>query len=137
MVGSEGKGIRPLVKKECDLLISIPMTGTLDSLNSSVAAAVILFEAMRQSLTAAVPAKAGSRGNRSPPRPGRLRLPGDCQEDILVKLPRSLLFFLLGHPGLQQGSQAADLVSRFFLFIVGDEGLVLGRSSSSLFSGDT
>lgn len=50
VVGSEGKGIRPLVKKECDILLSIPMTGTLDSLNSSVAAAVILFEAMRQSL---------------------------------------------------------------------------------------
>ena len=50
VVGSEGKGIRPLVKKECDILISIPMAGTLDSLNSSVAAAVILFEARRQSL---------------------------------------------------------------------------------------
>ncbi len=50
VVGSEGKGIRPLVKKECDVLISIPMAGSLDSLNSSVAAAVILFEAMRQSL---------------------------------------------------------------------------------------
>lgn len=50
VVGSEGKGIRPLVKKECDVLISIPMAGTLDSLNSSVAAAVILFEARRQSL---------------------------------------------------------------------------------------
>lgn len=50
VVGSEGKGIRPLVRKECDVLISIPMAGTLDSLNSSVAAAVILFEAMRQSL---------------------------------------------------------------------------------------
>ncbi|MBW2659956.1 MAG: 23S rRNA (guanosine(2251)-2'-O)-methyltransferase RlmB [Deltaproteobacteria bacterium] len=50
VVGSEGRGIRPLVKKECDLLISIPMAGTLDSLNSSVAAAVILFEAMRQSM---------------------------------------------------------------------------------------
>ena len=50
VVGSEGKGIRPLVKKECDVLISIPMAGSLDSLNSSVAAAVILFEAMRQTL---------------------------------------------------------------------------------------
>ena len=48
VVGSEGEGIRPLVRRECDILISIPMTGTLDSLNSSVAAAVILFEAMRQ-----------------------------------------------------------------------------------------
>jgi 23S rRNA (guanosine2251-2'-O)-methyltransferase len=50
VVGSEGKGIRPLVKRECDVLISIPMAGTLDSLNSSVAAAVILFEARRQQL---------------------------------------------------------------------------------------
>jgi 23S rRNA (guanosine2251-2'-O)-methyltransferase len=48
VVGSEGEGIRPLVRRECDILISIPMAGTLDSLNSSVAAAVILFEAMRQ-----------------------------------------------------------------------------------------
>lgn len=53
VVGSEGKGIRPLVRTECDVLISIPMAGSLDSLNSSVAAAVILFEAMRQSLAAA------------------------------------------------------------------------------------
>lgn len=51
VVGSEGKGIRPLVKKECDILISIPMQGDIDSLNSSVAAGVILFEAMRQHLS--------------------------------------------------------------------------------------
>lgn len=50
VVGSEGKGIRPLVKKECDVIVSIPMEGRLDSLNSSVAAAVIMFEAMRQGL---------------------------------------------------------------------------------------
>jgi len=54
VVGSEGKGVRPLVKKECDVLVSIPMAGTLDSLNSSVAAAVILFEAMRQNLATAI-----------------------------------------------------------------------------------
>lgn len=52
VVGSEGKGLRPLVRRECDLLLSIPMRTTLDSLNSSVAAAVILFEALRQSLAA-------------------------------------------------------------------------------------
>lgn len=49
VVGSEGKGLRPLVKKQCDVLISIPMVGAIDSLNSSVAAAVVLFEAFRQS----------------------------------------------------------------------------------------
>lgn len=48
VVGSEGQGIRPLIKKECDVILSIPMSGTLDSLNSSVAAAVIMFEMMRQ-----------------------------------------------------------------------------------------
>ena len=51
VIGSEGQGIRPLVRKECDILLSIPMAGNLDSLNSSVAAAVILFEAMRQTST--------------------------------------------------------------------------------------
>lgn len=48
VVGSEGQGIRPLVRKQCDVLISIPMEGQLDSLNSSVAAGVIMFEMSRQ-----------------------------------------------------------------------------------------
>ena len=48
VIGSEGTGIRPLVRSQCDFLVSIPMVGKLDSLNSSVAAAVILFEALRQ-----------------------------------------------------------------------------------------
>lgn len=52
VVGSEGKGIRPLVKKECDQHLFIPMQADIDSLNSSVAAAVLLFEAMRQSMVA-------------------------------------------------------------------------------------
>ena len=48
IVGSEGQGIRPLVRQQCDVLISIPMEGSLDSLNSSVAAGVIMFEMLRQ-----------------------------------------------------------------------------------------
>jgi len=52
VVGNEGQGIRPLVRKNCDVLISIPMAGTLDSLNSSVAGAVIMFEMHRQALAA-------------------------------------------------------------------------------------
>ncbi|MHB8808470.1 MAG: 23S rRNA (guanosine(2251)-2'-O)-methyltransferase RlmB [Desulfobulbaceae bacterium] len=48
VIGSEGKGIRPLVRKQCDQLITIPMQGNFDSLNVSVAAAVIMFEAVRQ-----------------------------------------------------------------------------------------
>ena len=50
VVGNEGSGIRPLVQRHCDVLVSIPMAGEIDSLNSSVAAAVILFEMLRQSL---------------------------------------------------------------------------------------
>lgn len=48
LIGGEGKGIRPLVKQNCDFLISIPQSGPLDSLNASAAAAVILYEAYRQ-----------------------------------------------------------------------------------------
>ena len=51
VVGGEGQGIRPLVRKQCDILISIPMLGSLDSLNSSVAAGVILFEMLRQTIS--------------------------------------------------------------------------------------
>jgi 23S rRNA (guanosine2251-2'-O)-methyltransferase len=48
VLGSEGKGLRTRVASKCDELVSIPQQGRLDSLNASVAAAVILFEALRQ-----------------------------------------------------------------------------------------
>lgn len=48
VIGSEGKGISELVKKRCDLLVSIPMRGKISSLNASVAAAVIMYEAFKQ-----------------------------------------------------------------------------------------
>ena len=48
VIGSEGKGLRPLVAENCDMYISIPMQGTLDSLNASVAAGIIMFETIRQ-----------------------------------------------------------------------------------------
>jgi 23S rRNA (guanosine2251-2'-O)-methyltransferase len=47
VMGSEGRGIRPLIKKQCDFLISVPMKGNMDSLNVSVAAGVILYEILR------------------------------------------------------------------------------------------
>lgn len=48
VIGSEHKGIRPLVKKKCDHLISIPQTGPIQSLNASVAAGIVVYEAFRQ-----------------------------------------------------------------------------------------
>ena len=46
--GAEGKGVRPLVRKTCDGAVSIPLAGRVESLNVSVAAAVLLYEAARQ-----------------------------------------------------------------------------------------
>lgn len=48
VIGGEGQGIRRLVREHCDLLVSIPMTGKVSSLNASVAAGLIVYEVIRQ-----------------------------------------------------------------------------------------
>jgi 23S rRNA (guanosine2251-2'-O)-methyltransferase len=48
VLGAEGKGLRPLVRRTCDAEVAIPLAGEVESLNVSVAAAVLLYEARRQ-----------------------------------------------------------------------------------------
>jgi 23S rRNA (guanosine2251-2'-O)-methyltransferase len=50
VMGSEGEGMRRLTRETCDMLVSIPMFGSVESLNVSVASGVTLFEARRQRL---------------------------------------------------------------------------------------
>jgi 23S rRNA (guanosine2251-2'-O)-methyltransferase len=50
VIGSEGKGIRRLVRERCDFCVTIPMAGKVNSLNAAQAGAVALFEARRQRL---------------------------------------------------------------------------------------
>jgi 23S rRNA (guanosine2251-2'-O)-methyltransferase len=52
-MGSEGEGMRRLTRENCDRLVSLPMMGTVESLNVSVASGVCLYEARRQRLRAA------------------------------------------------------------------------------------
>lgn len=48
VIGNEGKGVRPLVEKQCDLQLRIPLDGPITSLNASVSAAIALAECLRQ-----------------------------------------------------------------------------------------
>ena len=48
VIGSEGEGMGRLVRESCDFVVKIPMLGKIESLNASAAAAVVLFEAVRQ-----------------------------------------------------------------------------------------
>lgn len=48
IVGSEGEGMRPLTRKQCDVIVSIPMAGRVSSLNATVAGSLLLYEVARR-----------------------------------------------------------------------------------------
>jgi 23S rRNA (guanosine2251-2'-O)-methyltransferase len=57
VLGGEGEGLRPLVARTCDLLLTLPMRGRLESLNVAAVAAVLCYEVVRQRGSASVPTK--------------------------------------------------------------------------------
>lgn len=59
VIGGEGKGLRPLTRRHCDFLLRIPMRGRVGSLNASAAAAICVYELLRQRLAARLPAGSG------------------------------------------------------------------------------
>ena len=62
VIGSEGHGLAPAVRRRCDLMVRIPMRGAIGSLNAAVAGSVLLFEALGQRDPEARPAPAGPGG---------------------------------------------------------------------------
>ena len=57
VLGSEGKGLRPLVRSKCDAVLSLPLAGRIASLNVAAAAAVFMYEVVRQRRRAEDPTK--------------------------------------------------------------------------------
>ena len=53
VVGSEGGGLRRLVREQCDFLVRLPMLGQVSSLNASVAGSIVLYEVVRQRMARA------------------------------------------------------------------------------------
>ena len=63
-LGGEGEGLRRLLRERCDALVRIPLRGRIESLNVSVAAGVILYEAVRQRTARVAGAYNGPRSER-------------------------------------------------------------------------
>jgi 23S rRNA (guanosine2251-2'-O)-methyltransferase len=73
VVGSEGQGLGPSVRRRCDAFMRIPMRGKIGSLNAAVAGSILLFEAVEQRLGAA-PETAPATATEAPPeKPKRVR----------------------------------------------------------------
>jgi 23S rRNA (guanosine2251-2'-O)-methyltransferase len=89
VVGSEGHGLAPAVRRRCDLVVRIPMRGAIGSLNAAVAGSILLFEALGQRDPDARPAQTASASTRAlaarptPDRPAEGR-PADEAAEIAL-----------------------------------------------------
>jgi len=71
VVGSEGQGLGPAVRRRCDVFMRIPMKGAVGSLNAAVAGSILLFEALAQRDTAAAPPPDDTPDDPKPKRRAR------------------------------------------------------------------
>jgi len=78
VVGSEGRGLAPPIRRRCDLLVRIPMRGRIESLNAAVAGSVLVFEAAAQRGLVEATAGEGSPGLAGPPAPG-----ADARDEVV------------------------------------------------------
>jgi 23S rRNA (guanosine2251-2'-O)-methyltransferase len=62
VLGAEGKGLHDLVRRKCDMLVKIPMMGSVSSLNVSVAGGIVLYEVLRQRRALERPTKGKKKG---------------------------------------------------------------------------
>jgi 23S rRNA (guanosine2251-2'-O)-methyltransferase len=93
VVGSEGHGLSPAVRRRCDLFVRIPMRGAIGSLNAAVAGSVLLFEALGQRDPAAKPepgASAALRGAVRDREPDRLEAVSESDEASPAVAPEIL-----------------------------------------------
>jgi 23S rRNA (guanosine2251-2'-O)-methyltransferase len=88
VVGSEGHGLSPAVRRRCDLFVRIPMRGAIGSLNAAVAGSILLFEVLGQRgspqppASAPVPAEAPAPPADTPTRPKRARKPKEAPAEV-------------------------------------------------------
>jgi len=98
VVGSEGHGLSPAVRRRCDLMVRIPMRGEIGSLNAAVAGSVLLFEALSQrepdarpAATTSTSAGASSSADRPPaakqPRAARRAAPASGADEAPADVP--------------------------------------------------
>ena len=89
IIGSEGRGLAPAVRRRCDLMVRIPMRGAIGSLNAAVAGSVLLFEALGQRDPGARPEARPSEtpGSRPSDDPSEGSGVADIEEEALTEAP--------------------------------------------------
>ncbi len=103
--GAEGKGVRPLVRKTCDATVSIPLAAGVESLNVSVAAAVLLYEARRQRYVGSGRLAEAMRRRQGPQRLAGIH-PGARTAPYDGPMPEPTLYLFDGYNLLHAGRHA-------------------------------